>query len=65
MIRLIVINHIIGLTGQVSAGVPILLISVVLARCVGVGQDGYFSIIIGSSAVIFVTTNVVNDIVGS
>ena len=53
MIKSILSQHIIGLTGQVSAALPMLLITIVLARWVSVEQAGYFSIYIGSSAVVF------------
>ena len=65
MIRLILTKYTIGLNGQVLANLLMLLISLVLALRVGEVQDGYFSLIIGSSTVIFVTIYVVTKIVGS
>ena len=65
MIRLIITKYTIGLNGQVLANLLMLLISLVLALRVGEVQDGYFSLIIGSSTVIFVTIYVVTKIVGS
>lgn len=42
-----------GLIGQVSAALPLLLVTVFLSRWVGVKEAGYFSIYIGSSAVVY------------
>jgi O-antigen/teichoic acid export membrane protein len=53
MLKAIVRQHLVGLIGQVSAALPLLLVTVFLSRWVGVKEAGYFSIYIGSSAIVY------------
>ena len=53
MLKVIVRQHLVGLIGQISAALPLLLVTVFLSRWVGVKEAGYFSIYVGSSAIVY------------
>lgn len=43
----------VGITGQVASALPLLLITIFLSRMIGLEQAGLFTIVVGSSAVVF------------
>jgi len=53
MIKIALIQHFMGLAGQISAALPMLLITIFISRFIGIEDAGYFSVFVGTSAIIF------------
>lgn len=53
--RILFMQHILGMAGQIASGLPLVVITALIARTQGLAQAGRFTVLVGLSAAVFST----------